>query len=128
MLKKGEPDALGLFGFGNSDDVEVANFSLSTDNPKIGEEFVYSFEVKNVSTKTQKIRCEYIIDFVKKTGKTSPKVFQVFEKEVSAGEVVSVNRKHSFLNRTTRTHYPGEHGFTVVINGNKMNRLNFQLS
>lgn len=128
MLKKGNSDALGLFGFGNSDDVEVTNFALSNNSPRIGEEFIYSFDVKNRSGKTQKIRCEYIVDFVKKTGKTSPKIFQVFEKEFAPDEIVNVSRKHSFLNRTTRTHYPGKHAFTVVINGIKTETLEFQLS
>lgn len=75
----------------------------------------------------KKIRAEYKIVFVKKAGKRSGKIFQIFEKQLLPGEKISTKRKHSFLDRTTRTHYPGEHTITLVINGEEKLSVNFQL-
>jgi len=127
LLKKGNPKALALFGFGSDELIKVSEFGVDNQNPKIGEEFNFFMKIENSSPVPKKIRVEYRMDFVKKAGKRSGKIFQIFEKDFLPGEKISTNRKHSFLNRTTRTHYPGEHTITLIINGEEKLSVNFQL-
>lgn len=116
LLKQGNTRAMLLFGFANPEKMQVENFSVSNDNPKIGDEILFSFDLKLKTGKKQKVRLEYIIHFVKSRGKTSPKVFQIKESEMLPG-THPITKKHSFENRSTRTHYTGTHKFEIVVNG-----------
>lgn len=64
----------------------------------------------------RKVRLEYIVHYVKSTGRTSPKVFQIKEVKLAPG-THAVTRKHSFRDLSTRKHYPGSHIIEVVVNG-----------
>ena len=116
LLKQGNKRAMLLFGFANPEKMVVKNLEFSDSWPKIGNDILFSFDLKLETTKKQKVRLEYIVHFVKSTGKTSPKVFQIKEVEMLPG-VHSISKKHTFQNMTTRKHYPGRHKFEVVVNG-----------
>jgi hypothetical protein len=96
--------------------MKIENLKFSTISPKIGDEITFSFDLKLEIPKKQKVRLEYIVHYVKANRKTSPKVFQIKEVEMQPG-VHSIIKKHSFKNMSTRKHYPGEHKFEVVVNG-----------
>jgi len=83
---------------------------------KIGDSLSITFDLKNTEEKRKKVRLEYAVDFVKASGRTSRKVFQIIETEYKSG-LSSIKRKHSFMNLTTRKHYPGLHRFFIVVNG-----------
>jgi hypothetical protein len=59
---------------------------------------------------------EYAINFVKARGGTSRKVFQISENVYAPG-TYSLNRRHSFADRTTRKHHAGKHTLTIIANG-----------
>lgn len=116
LLKKGHPKALQLFGFAPPEAIEVQSLDLSPDPIAIGGDLHFSFELINHNPEPALLRLEYVIDYVKKTGKTSPKVFQISENTYDPG-TISISKKQSFLQRTTRTHYPGTHQLSIVVNG-----------
>ena len=116
LLKQGNKRALLLFGFANPDNMNIENLMFSTTSPKIGEEIQFSFDLILNNQKKQKIRLEYIVHFVKSTGKTSPKVFQIKEVELAPGRH-SIIKKHSFANKSTRKHFPGKHQLEIAVNG-----------
>lgn len=117
LLKKGNTRALRLFGFCNPDNIEISSLKLEHSSIKIGEHSRFSFDVKNSTSETAKLRLEYIIDYMKANGKHSPKVFQIKEFDLEADGKENVVRKLDFQNRTTRKHYIGEHKIQVVVNG-----------
>ena len=47
--------------------------------------------------------------------------------QIKPGEVIEVNKTHSFAPVTTRKYYPGEHVIEVQINGKRFGRLEFEL-
>ena len=116
LLKQGNKNAMLLFGFANPEKMEVENLRLSNYSPKIGEEINFSFDLNLKIDNKQKVRLEYIIHFVKASGKKLPKVFQMKEVEMLPG-LHSLVKKHSFKNLSTRKHYPGEHTLEIVVNG-----------
>lgn len=126
LLKKANPDAMNLFGFGNVDSVKINNLSMQHSSIKIGESTEFAFELKVKGNKKLKLRLEYVIDFVKKTGKISPKIFQIKEEIFSPGTYM-IKRKLDFQDRTTRKHNPGKHIFTIIVNGEKTSHINFLL-
>ncbi len=125
LLKKGDRDALALFGYSGSDQVDISGFKLASPTIAIGEDLVFSF---NVSAKEDtKIRLEFAIDYVKANGKTSKKVFKISEVALKAGEKKSYEKKHSFADVSIRKHYPGIHSLTLIINGEEHGKLDFEV-
>ena len=116
LLKQGNKRAMLLFGFANPEKMEVEELKISNHLPKIGEEINFSFNLNLKTDKKQKVRLEYIFHFVKSSGKTSPKVFQLKEVEMKPG-LHTIIKKHSFKNLSTRKHYTGEHKLEIVVNG-----------
>ncbi len=116
LLKQGNKRAMLLFGFANTELMKVEKLQFSNKAPKIGEDITFSFILNLDIQQKQKVRIEYIVHYIKANGKPSPKVFQLKEAEMIAGNH-SITKKHSFKNMSTRKHYPGEHKFVVVING-----------
>ena len=107
--------------------VQAGDLEFSDTAPKIGDDITFSFELNLTIPQKQKVRIEYIVHFVKASGKTSPKVFQIKEVEMKPGKH-TINKKHTFKNMTTRKHYPGEHTFEIVINGDVKASAKLQLN
>lgn len=116
LLKQGNKRAMLLFGFANPERMKVDGLAFSNNTPKIGEDVTFSFELNLDIIQKQKVRIEYIVHFIKVNGKPSPKVFHIKEVAMQPGKH-AITKKHTFKNMSTRKHYPGEHRFEVVING-----------
>ncbi len=118
LLKKGNPRALSLFNFAkNIDNIIVENFRVHDNPVKIGESTLFSCIIRSSHTKTQKIRIEYAVDYVKKNGTTSRKIFVLTERFFQPHAEYSVLRKIALHNMTTRIHYPGLHTVSLLLNG-----------
>ncbi|QIA09530.1 DNA alkylation repair protein [Draconibacterium halophilum] len=116
LLKQGNKRAMLLFGFANPELMKVEDFQLSNSVPAIGDDISFRFKLVLNTQQKQKVRIEYLVHFVKASGKTSPKVFHIKEVEMKPG-LHTISKKHTFKNMSTRKHYPGEHTFEIVING-----------
>lgn len=114
LLKKGDARALELFQLNPVEQVSVKKVEFLKPNFKIGESL--TFKVSFFSKASQKIRLEYKIYYVQKTGLGSGKVFQLREGQFKTGRHTVV-KKHSLKQMTTRKHYPGEHVFELLMNG-----------
>jgi len=116
LLKKGDTKALVLFGNGDPKMIDIVALQLSSKKIKIGKDLFFEFSIKNNSSKSVLLRVEYIIDFQKKSGTASRKIFKITENNYSPG-LTEMKRKQSFKDLSTRKHYPGQHKITIVING-----------
>ena len=93
----------------------------------MGEIGEISFEL--TANSDENLMIDYVIDFVKSNGNTSPKVFKLKKLMVKSGQTLSLQKKHRFLKgATTFTHYPGAHRFTLQINGNNFGSVAFDLT
>jgi len=126
MLKNGNKRALMHFGFGNPDQLQASRLSADKQKLKIGENLFFSFGLSNNSGKSQIVRLEYRIHYVKANGKTSPKIFQISEGKFPPGEH-SISKKQAFTDYTTRTHFPGEHRLEIIVNGEAKAEMKFWL-
>ncbi|MCR9287975.1 MAG: DNA alkylation repair protein [Bacteroidetes bacterium] len=116
LLKQGETEALVLFGFDNPENIKIRNLNISPNPVEIGDNLFFNFDIENSTSSVVKLRLEYAIDYVKKTGKTSRKIFKITENKYPIG-ITKIQRKQSFKNFSTRKHYAGAHHLTIVING-----------
>ncbi|MFB5674939.1 DNA alkylation repair protein [Paenibacillus terreus] len=126
LLKKGDPQALELFGLQRAEGVEIRDLHLARPSITEGEELEFSFAVFNPAGQPQQLRIEYDILYMKANGRTAPKRFKLSEKEYPPG-VSLVSRRHTIKPITTRKHYPGTHGLDIIVNGVKQVSAEFEL-
>lgn len=127
LLKKGNPEALALFGYGDIKNFNVAHFSIISDKVTVGEYLNFEFSIENKSKTPEKVRLEYFIYFLLANGKQSKKIYKISERTLSPNEKLEYTRKQSFKVISTRTYYSGIHKISLVINGVELNAVDFDL-
>ncbi len=127
LLKQGHPRAFALFGFEAKPDVTVSNFALDNAALVLGDRLSFSFDLKSNKKTNQKLAIDYIVHYVKKSGKTAPKVFKLKETILPANGTDSISKSQKIENFSTRTHYSGDHHVEIVINGLSMGKQTFNL-
>ncbi|MCL2864764.1 MAG: DNA alkylation repair protein [Lachnospiraceae bacterium] len=125
LLKKGNRDVLAIFGFHDVTAIAVNDFVMEPVKLKIGEEIHFSFTI--LAKRATKVRLEYGIDYRKANGKQSRKIFQISETALKENERKTYTKKHSFADLSTRKHYVGRHGITLIVNGVERGTLEFEL-
>jgi hypothetical protein len=112
---------------GYSPEPEV-DCDLTIHTPEVGPGDTLSFSVEMHAVRDEALIVDYVIDFVKKNGSTSPKVFKLRRLSISEGESAKLSKRHLFRpNASTYTLYPGVHGLSVMINGQRMATSEFEV-
>ncbi len=127
LLKQGEPKILAVFGYGNSEQIDVQNFTIDKKTIYLGDNLIFNFDVINNSKNDLRIRLEYAVYYVKNNGTLSKKVFQIGEKNVTAHSRLAVEKKQHFKPISTRKYYSGLHKISITANGKEFDTLEFNL-
>lgn len=127
LLKLGNSEVMELFGLGGVKNISIEDFQISTPKVKVGDSLEFSFKLLNTNSKKAKIRLEYGIYYQKANGTLTKKVHKISEKEYAANSTTPITRKHSFKVVTTRKFHLGLHQVAVIINGNELEKYDFEL-
>ena len=127
LIKQGYPRVFSLFGFTADPKLELGEIALSAEKIKIGDELEFYFMVNNLEEKEVKLAVDFKVYYIKKTGKSLPKVFKLKELVIPKGTSEKIRKKHSFKDVSIRKHYPGIHKIEVVVNGKAVAEKEFQL-
>lgn len=125
LLKAGNPAALGMFGFEQLRDVAIQNLRCQPQ-VAIGGDWEFSFELVVTGRVEQMLRLEFGIDYMKANGQRNRKIFQLREAVFAPG-IYPISKRHSFLERTTRKHHRGHHAVAVIVNGNELGIVEFEV-
>lgn len=118
LIRKANQEVLALFGYAEMDGlIKFADISVEPPIVPIGGSCMLSFEIEINTVDPAYLRIEYGIDFIKKRGQTSRKLFMLSDKKVPNGKQISGTRTHRWANLTTRHHYPGTHRIALIVNG-----------
>jgi 3-methyladenine DNA glycosylase AlkC len=128
LIKKGDKDALTIFGFGEEAKVKFNKFSLDKTSLRIGDALQFGFGLKSETGRPQKLVIDYAVHYVKSSGGTSKKVFKLKETELQPGETMQIVKKQSFQDLTTRKHYAGKHLLEIIVNGKVLGSKDFRLT
>ena len=116
-VKRGDPGALAVLGFGSGDEVSISGAVIEPASVTIGEGVRLGCTVKN----TGKVRAAFNVDlrvhFVKANGRGAPKVFKLRAVTLEPGASARLVKTISLAQHSTRTHHAGEHAVEVVVNG-----------
>jgi len=117
LVKAGDRDALDVLGYGAGSPLRLAAPTVEPERVTIGESVRCSVELHNDETEHQAVLVDFRVWFVKANGSSSPKVFKGTEADVAPGASITVSKKVSLKQHSTRTHHPGEHVVEVLVNG-----------
>jgi hypothetical protein len=116
-VKRGEKGALAALGFGGKPKAIVANAKLIPRRARVGDSVTLSFDLRNPSSKRERVLVDFRVHFAKARGKTGAKVFKLKQVTLAPRETVRLAKKISLKEMTTRKHYPGKHAVDVMLNG-----------
>jgi len=117
LIKNGDKRVFKFLGYPKPTNISIDNIHIENDVIKIGETTFFSFKVKNNSQEATPIIIDYIIYYVKKSGKQTPKVFKLRETKIQRDSTMVLSKKIALKQLSTRTHYSGEHQLEIQING-----------
>ena len=116
-IKRGDPGALAVSGFGAKAEVSVRKAAVTPQRVNIGGRVNISFELANRKAKPQRVLADLRVHYAKAGGKTSAKVFKLKTVELGPKEILGFARTLSLADLTTRKHHPGRHRVEVLLNG-----------
>lgn len=119
LIKKGHPRALALFGFGKLPALQ-ATLTASPATLKPGGTLTLTARLTSTSRSSQTLAVDYIIHYVKASGGTSAKVFKWTTATLAAGGGMTLTKRQTIRDFTTRKHYAGPHRTELQINGRRV--------
>ena len=128
LIKKGDPAALRLMGFGLQDKYEIKNFKISKNKIRMDQNLEFSFEIKNPSKKNITINVDYVLLLKKSNGALAPKVFKLKVIRLKPNESLKVSKRHKIKLITTRKYYSGAQKIALLVNGQTLHEKKWELS
>ncbi|OIO54279.1 MAG: DNA alkylation repair protein [Alphaproteobacteria bacterium CG_4_10_14_0_2_um_filter_63_37] len=116
-IKRGEVGALAALGAGQQADVVVERVTIDPAVPHIGGGVTITFDLVSSAVQPQDLLVDLKIHFVKKSGRTTPKVFKIKRLNLAPGGRASLRKTVALTAMSTRQHYPGRHEVEAVVNG-----------
>jgi 3-methyladenine DNA glycosylase AlkC len=127
-IKRGDPGALAVSGFGDKARVAIENATILPARPKLGNSVTIEFDVRSLAAQRQNVLVDYRVHFVKANGGTSAKVFKLKSLDLARGERVRLSTKLSLRQMTTRQHFRGIHKVEALVNGKAMRVGSFEIT
>jgi len=126
LIKRGYTPALELMGF-RAATVSVTAPVLESLTVTLPGTLEFAFEVTNDGAEPAQLAIDYVVHYLKANGTRAPKVFKLATPTVAPGATVSVRKRHTFKQMTTRVHYSGTHTIEVQVNGERFGEVEFEL-
>ena len=127
LIKKGDKRALKVMGVSDKTLASVKHLSTNKSLFNLHDDLVFSFRLESQGKKTQKMVVDYVIDFMKSSGKMGKKVYKLKTLELKPGEKIELKKKHSLKPITTMKYYSGTHHLMIQVNGEIMGQISFYL-
>jgi 3-methyladenine DNA glycosylase AlkC len=126
LIKKGHPQALALFGFGEKPQLD-ASIKVLPETLRLGDRLHIHIELSSTSRKVQNLAIDYVVHYVKANASRSPKVFKWTEQALPASQTLSLKKTQVIKDFSTRKHHPGEHIVELQVNGQRVAQAAFVL-
>jgi 3-methyladenine DNA glycosylase AlkC len=128
LVKQGHPEALALLGYRSDAEIVVRNVAVAPGTIAVGEAVTLSFEIESLAHEPQKLMIDYVVHHLRANGRLSPKVFKLSKRVIQPGQVLRIEREHSFAPVSTRRYYAGTQALEPKINGRLFGRVEFTLT
>jgi 3-methyladenine DNA glycosylase AlkC len=126
-VKRGEPAALELLGFGGKAAVRLEDVRFEPKRVAIGKRVAMSFALTSTSREPQELLVDVAVHFVKASGRGSPKVFKLKRVTLPPRGRLQFQTSFSLAVHTTRKPRPGRHAVDVLVNGKALRAGSFDV-
>ena len=126
LIKRGNTEALTLLGFAPAT-VDISGPELDRVRVPLTGSVGFTAAIRNTGSEPARLAVDYIVHHYKANGTQTGKTFKLTTATLAPGEVLAVERRHSFRPITTRRYYPGPHAITLQVNGLPSARAGFEL-
>lgn len=126
-VKAGDTQALATLGYSAAEKIILSDTAILPASPKIGQHVSVTCRLKNEASRSQPLMVDAKVYFVKANGQSSGKVFKLKQIELTPGQQVDISKKFGLKQLTTRTHYPGLHKVSLLLNGDEIELGDFDL-
>lgn len=126
LIKKGHPRTMQLFGFGEAAKVE-SSITVAPKAITLGDTLTIAADIISTAKKSQRLVIDYVIHYIKANGSGSAKVFKWTEVDLAPGASMSLKKRQTIKDFTTRKHFAGHHVVELQINGARVAAGHFVL-
>ena len=127
LIKRGHPRALALLGAGAAPKL-TATFSVSPKRIQLGATVTVTATLTSTASRAQSLLVDYVVHYARASGKGSEKVFKWKPLTLSPGETLTITKRQTIRDFSTRRHHPGRHRLELQINGRRLSETAFTLS
>ncbi|WP_016957922.1 hypothetical protein [Catenovulum agarivorans] len=126
LVKQGHQAVLAAFGFGEPQ-VKVIAGQVSPKQIELGGQVEITMELISTANKPQNLILDYAVHHQKAAGKTSAKVFKWKQLRLQPKQTQQLKKIHKVTAVTTRKYYSGEHKIDILLNGQVLKTVSFDL-
>jgi len=84
-------------------------------------------ELSSTTNKELPLVIDYVVHYAKAGGATSAKVFKWTEARLLPGQSLTLTKRQTIRDFTTRKHHAGRHRVELQVNGQRIAETSFQL-
>jgi 3-methyladenine DNA glycosylase AlkC len=126
LVKDGHPRVLQAWGVGAAFS-GTATLTLDRKRVQVGGDIGLQVQLHSTAKTSQKLVIDYAVHHVKAHGGTSAKVFKGWKLNLDAGQKLTLDKRHSLKEITTRRYHAGTHRVELLVNGKAAAGAEFQL-
>lgn len=126
-VKRGEPDALRLLGYGKVVSVRLQSVRFDPQRVAVGGRVAMNFTLRSQSGEPQELLVDVAVHFVKGNGNAKPKVFKMKRAVLPPRGRMDFHTSFSLAVHTTRVPRPGVHAVDVLVNGQALPAGSFEV-
>ena len=115
LIKQGDRRVLSAWGLGQELRGEAA-LAIEPAKVRVGGAVSIKVTLRSSARSAQRLAVDYVVHHVRKRG-TSAKTWKGWQLELAAGELRTLDKRHSLRPVTTRRDRPGHHAVDLVVNG-----------
>jgi 3-methyladenine DNA glycosylase AlkC len=127
LIKNGHPRALRLVGVIGAARVKIAAFFVAPATLRLGETLTLTACVTSTAKQSQRLVIDYVVRYAKAGGRASAKVFKWTEAEVAPGATLTLTKRQTIRDFSTRRHHAGRHPVDLQVNGRIVASSDFTL-
>jgi 3-methyladenine DNA glycosylase AlkC len=125
-VKRADAGALRALGYGDKASVAIRGVKIAPRNPVIGGHVTIEFALVNRAARRQRVMADLVIHFVKARG-TGAKTFKLKAIDLAPRAGITLAKKITLKQLTTRKHRAGRHRVEVLLNGARRELGDFNL-
>ncbi len=128
LVKQGRPRALALLGAGEPPRV-LATLQASPARIHLGDTVTFSATLAaETGAGPQSLIVDYVVHYARASGRASEKVFKWTTVALAHGQTVTLAKRQTIRDFSTRRHHPGRHRVELQVNGLRLAETVFTLS